>query len=82
MHRLYTDKYGEGVKNHYYAKIFNEEFNLHFGYPKVTHVLHVSNFVSSCSLLLWWTVARRKSTCSRNEKIIFDLLKDSIAACA
>ena len=39
MHRLYVEKYESGsnkpqVKYHYYAKVFNEDFNLSFGYPK------------------------------------------------
>ena len=39
MHRLYVEKYGGGVKKtvvkyHYYNKVFNENFNLSFGYPK------------------------------------------------
>ena len=39
MHRLYVEKYEGGVKNsvvkyHYYNKVFNENFNLSFGYPK------------------------------------------------
>ena len=39
MHRLYVKEH-EGqvatpiIKYNYYAKIFNEEFNLSFGYPK------------------------------------------------
>ena len=39
MHRLYVKKYEGGgekplVKYHYYSKVFNEEFNFSFGYPK------------------------------------------------
>ena len=39
MHQLYVEKYEGGVKNsvvkyHYYNKVFNENFNLSFRYPK------------------------------------------------
>ena len=39
MHRMYVDKHEGGankplVKYHYYLKVFNDEFNLSFGYPK------------------------------------------------
>ena len=52
MHRLYLEKYepelGEGekpqVKEWLYRKIFNEEFNLGFGYPR-------SDTCEKCDLL-------------------------------
>ena len=65
MHRMYLANYetssqASTVKYHYYSKIFNEEFNLSFGYPKSDTCGTCENFRNELSSLTEDSLQRRE----------------------
>ena len=78
MHRLYVEKHEDSsempcVKYHYYAKVFNEEFNLSFGYPKSDTCGTCEIFRSKLASL---SEGEPKSEVEKGMRHIYDLLND------